>query len=268
VSVSHLVITGASTGIGRATVAGLAGEFARITLIGRSAERHGRVLDDLRSLGRDPRHIECDLSSLRSVSQAAATVEGSVEVLIANAGVAGQRGVTEDGFELHFGVNHLAHHFLVTELAARITDRVLTVSSNAHFDATDLDLDRVRGATRSFTGLDEYRESKLANVWFGRQLAGRYGFASYVVHPGMVATDIWRRIPRPIRPLFTRRMSTPEEGAATSIWASREKGLESGGYFARSAPRTPSEVALDNDKARKLWERSQEWVEPFRRSRE
>lgn len=268
VSVSHLVVTGASTGIGRATVVDLAGEFARITLVGRSADRHGPVLDDLRSLGRDPCHIECDLGSLRSVSQAAEAVEGSVEVLIANAGVAGQRGITEDGFELHFGVNHLAHHLLVTELATRITDRVLTVSSNAHFDASDLDLDRVKGATRTFTGFEEYRVSKLANVWFGRQLASRYAFASYIVHPGVVATDIWRRIPWPIRPLLTRRMSTPEEGAATSVWASRAQGLESGGYFARSAPRSPSEVALDDDKAHRLWERSQEWVEPFRRTSE
>ncbi len=263
----HLVITGASTGIGRATVVGLASHFARITLVGRSPERHGGVLTELRSLGADPRHVECDLGSLRSVSEAAEAVEGSVDVLIANAGVAGQCGITEDGFELHFGVNHLAHHLLVTELAARITERVITLSSNAHIDAADLDLDRVKGATRSFTGLDEYRESKLANVWFGRQLAVRYGFASYIVHPGVVATDIWRRIPLLVRPLFTRRMSTPEEGAATSIWASKEMGLESGGYFAGSAPRPPSDVALDDDKAHRLWERSQEWVEPFRGSR-
>ncbi len=265
---SHLLITGASTGIGRATVVGLARDFAQITLVGRSGEKHREALDDLRSIGADPRHIECDLGSLRSVSEAAAAVEGPVDVLIANAGVAGQCGITEDGFELHFGVNHLAHYLLVTELATRITQRVVTLSSNAHFDAADLDLDGVKGPTRSFTGLDEYRGSKLANVWFGRQLAIRYSFASYIVHPGVVATDIWRRIPGLVRPLFTRRMSTPEQGAATSIWASREMGLESGGYFAGSAPRTASEVALDDDKAKRLWERSQEWVEPFRRSHE
>jgi retinol dehydrogenase 12 len=262
----HLVITGASTGIGRSTVMGLAENFDRLTLVGRSAERHGPVLDDLRSRGHDPAHVECDLGSLRSVAHAATSIEGAVDVLIANAGVAGQRGVTEDGFELHFGVNHLAHHLLVTELAARITDRVVTVSSNAHFEATGLDLDQVRGTTRSFTGFPEYRASKLANVWFGRELAGRYDFASYIVHPGMAATDIWRRIPWPIRPLFTRRMLTPEEGATTTVWASRETDLESGGYFARSAPRPPSEMALDDDEARRLWERSEEWMEPFRRS--
>jgi retinol dehydrogenase 12 len=141
----------------------------------------------------------------------------------------------------------------------------VVVSSNAHFDADEFDYDRVRGRTRSLTGVTEYRMSKLANVWFGLELARRFSVAVHIVHPGMVATDIWRRIPWPIRPLLTRRMATPAEGAATPVWAVNSAGLESGGYFARCAERTPSELARDDAAAAELWERSEEWLRVHRR---
>lgn len=261
----HLAITGASSGIGRHTVLALADGFERITLIGRSVPRHEAVVDELRALGHDPHLLECDLTSLGEVGRVAAAIDSPLSVVVANAGVAGGRGVTQDGFELHFGVNHLAHHLLVTELLDSISDRVVTVSSNAHLDAEGVDLAAVRGRTRSLTGFPEYRASKLANVWFGRELARRSTIASYVVHPGLAATDIWRRIPWPVRPLLTRRMASPQEGAQTSIWAATADGLESGGYYVRCAPRPPSGSALDQTAASELWERSEEWVEPFRR---
>lgn len=212
--------------------------------------------------------IECDLSSLRSVADAASAVEGPVDVVLTNAGVAGQRAITTDGFEIHFGVNHLAHHLLVTSLVDRIRDRVVIVSSNAHYDSAGVDLDGVDRSTRSVTGFPEYRDSKLANVLFGRELARRSPFGVHVVHPGLTATDIWRRIPWPIRPLFTRRMATANQGADTPVWACVEAGLETGGYFARRTLRDPSPQAMDDAAAAELWKRSETWVEPYREGRE
>lgn len=260
----HLVVTGASRGIGAATVSQLADQFAAMTLVGRNPARHRPVTEDLQRRGVRTRLIECDLSSLESVAGAARAVEGQVDVVLANAGVAGQRAETAEGFEIHFGVNHLAHHLLVTALADRVTDRVVIVSSNAHYDSEGLDLDQVRRSTRSLTGFPEYRDSKLANVLFGRELARRRDLAALVVHPGVTATDIWRRIPWPIRPLFTRRMANPDEGADTPAWACVESGLETGGYYARRTLRQPSPQAMDEAAAAELWERSEAWVQPYR----
>lgn len=260
----HLVITGASTGIGRATVNALADRFERITLVGRSPERHQPVMAELTALGAEATLAECDLRSLASVSAAARRIHGDIDVVIANAGVGGGRGSTDDGFELHFGVNHLAHHLLVNSLAGRIRDRVVIVSSNAHFDAAEPEWDRLTSPTRSFTGFPEYRFSKLANVWCGRQLAVRHGFATYVVHPGLVASDIWRRIPTAVRPWVTRGMASTEAGACTPMWAATAHGLPSGGYFAHMTPREPSALAVDDGRAEAMWDRSETWVAPYR----
>lgn len=261
----HLLATGASRGIGAATVIRLSEHFNRMTLFGRDSERHRPVIDELNTRGVDARLIECDLVSLGSVARAAAGIEHDVDVVLANAGVGGQRGMTMDGFEIQFGVNHLAHHLLVTALADRIRDRVVVVSSNAHYDSDGVDLEAVQRSTRSRTGFPEYRDSKLANVQFGRELARRHGIGVVVVHPGMTATDIWRRIPWPIRPLVTRRMASPEEGADTPTWACNEPGLVSGGYYAGRTLRRPSSQALDDSACAELWERSERWVAPYRK---
>lgn len=254
------------------TAVRLADRFDRVTLIGRNADRHAEVTAELTRLGCDVSLVKCDLQSLELVASAGAELRRSlqdepIDVLIANAGVGGQRGVTMDGFEIHFGVNHLAHHLLITEVADLIGDRVVIVSSNAHYDSEGIDFDRVQRRTPSLTGFAEYRDSKLANVLAGREMAKRFPFATHIVHPGMTATRIWRRIPWPIRPLFTRRLATPEEGADTPAWAATAPGLSSGGYYAKRTLREPSGPALDDDAAAELWERSQAWVEPFRRER-
>lgn len=265
VSDRHLLITGASRGIGAATALRLAGDFGRMTLVGRSRQRHAEVIDALEGHGVTVTLVPCDLASLSSVSRAIQSIEGPIDVVLVNAGVGGSRAQTEDGFEIHFGVNHLAHHLLVTGLADRIRDRVVVVSSNAHYDSNGLDLDTVRRRTASLTGFPEYRDSKLANVLFGRELARRFPFAAHVVHPGMVATDIWRRIPWPVRPFFTRRMATPHEGADTPAWACVTDGLTDGGYFARRTLRDPSPQAMNMSAAVSLWHRSEEWLAPYRR---
>jgi NAD(P)-dependent dehydrogenase (short-subunit alcohol dehydrogenase family) len=259
------VITGASSGIGRATVEALAADFGRITLVGRDTVRHHPVLSVLLDRGVDARLVEADLGALQTVAAAASVIEGPCDVVIANAGVAGGRGITVDGFEMHFGVNHLAHHLLLTELAPLITDRVVIVSSNAHYDSGGLDFERLRRKTPSLTGFREYRDSKAANVLCGREMARRYDWAVHLVHPGLVATDIWRKIPWPIRPLVTRKMATPDEGADTPVWAATEPDLTTGGYYSRRTLREPSPQTLDDAMAARLWERSEEWLTPFRK---
>src|SRR5207248_1708186 len=129
--------------------------------------------------------------------------------LINNAGVAGQRGLTAQGFELAFGINHLGHFLLTTLLVDRLREtggaRVVNVSSDSHYQAKGIDFDAVRQPTKSMTGMREYAVSKLANVLFTQELARRVPaseLGAYAVHPGVIASDIWRRVPGPARSMM------------------------------------------------------------------
>jgi len=267
------VITGANTGIGRAAAAELARRGADLVLACRSEERTRPILDAIRAQGSGHADfIELDLGDLASVRACAARIAGlgrPVDRLINNAGLAGHRGITKDGFELAFGTNHLGHFLLtmllVPSLRAAGRARVVNVSSQAHYDAPGIDFDAIRRSTRSITGLREYAVSKLANVLFTRELARRMGpggVHSYALHPGVVASDAWRRVPWPIRPLIKRGMLSNEEGAKTTIYCatSAEVQGDAGLYYDECRTKEPSALAQDGDLARRLWERSASWV--------
>jgi NAD(P)-dependent dehydrogenase (short-subunit alcohol dehydrogenase family) len=267
------LVTGANTGIGRATAADLAARGGRVVFATRSAEKTLPVIDELRtSTGNDRlEHLPLDLTDLASVRRAAATLLDAgdpIDVLVANAGLAGQRGVTEQGFELAFGVNHLGHFLFVTELLplvqAGADARIVVVSSDSHHDAKDLDEVALRQRTQTTTGMREYARSKLANVLFAQELARRLpaeDVAVHSLHPGVIASDIWRRVPWPIRPLMTWRMRSTEQGAATSLWCATSPDLvgETGRYYADCAAKDPSEVATP-ELASWIWARSEEWT--------
>jgi retinol dehydrogenase-12 len=190
-----------------------------------------------------------------------------LHVLVNNAGVGGQRGVTADGFELHFGVNHLGHFALTALLLDRLKAsgpgaRVVTVSSDAHYSARGIDFDALRRSTASFTGQREYAVSKLCNVLFTQELARRVtDVSAYALHPGVVASDIWRRVPQPARALIKRRMLSVEDGAVTSVYCATSPTVaaESGLFYDKCASRPPSRVATP-ELAELLWKYSTEWT--------
>lgn len=267
------LVTGANTGIGRSTVEGLARRGGRVILACRSAAKTTPVIDEIRATtGNDAlEYLHLDLADLDSVRSASRTLidrTERIDVLIANAGVAGQRGTTAQGFELAFGSNHLGHFLFITELLDLLRSsapaRVVVVASDSHYAAKGLDEQALRRATRRITGMPEYARSKLANVLFAQELARRVPareVAAHALHPGVIASDIWRRIPWPIRPLMTRRMRTTEEGAQTSLWCATSDDLlgESGGYYADCARKEPSTVATA-ELANWLWDRSEAWT--------
>jgi NAD(P)-dependent dehydrogenase (short-subunit alcohol dehydrogenase family) len=186
--------------------------------------------------------LTLDLSDLASVRRAARAVLERAEplhALINNAGVGGVRGRTADGFELHFGVNHLGHFALTQELLplliASTPARIVNVASDAHYQAKGINFERLRYRTKGITGLPEYAVSKLCNVLhaaeLGRRLAGT-GVTAYSLHPGVVASQIWRRVPWPARQSVTRRMLTIEQGARTSLYcATSAEVVETGKYY-------------------------------------
>jgi retinol dehydrogenase 12 len=275
------LVTGGNTGIGLATVMALARRGGRVHLAARSAEKGTAAVARVRAAtGSDEvRFLQLDLADLAAVRASAAAflaLDEPLHVLINNAGVAGRHGLTRDGFELMFGVNHLGHFALTTALLTRLTDsaggagaggaRIVTVSSDAHYAARGIDYGRLRRPSRAITGMPEYAVSKLGNVLFTQELARRLEgtqVTSYALHPGVVASDMWGRVPWPIRPLLTRRMLTTEQGAQTSVYCATHPGLaaQSGRFYDSCAERAPSRVATP-ELGRELWARSQDWVTP------
>lgn len=266
------LITGANAGIGRVTAVELAKRGARMILAGRSLERTQSVLDEIRGAGHEVDFIPLDLGSLDSVRRCAESVlkrDEPIHVLINNAGLAGMRGLTEDGFELAFGVNHLGH-FLLTKLLrdkleASAPARIVNVASRAHFRTDRIDYSAVRQATASVTGMPEYQVSKLANVLFTVELARRIegsGVTTYAVHPGVVASSIWRRIPWPFRSIAHLFMISNEEGAKTTIYCATDEGVASdnGLYYDTCRVKEPNPVVHDRAIAAELWDRSEAWV--------
>jgi retinol dehydrogenase 12 len=266
------LITGANTGIGLATARALAARGGRVHVACRSSEKgHAAVAAIKQETGSDDVvFLKLDLASLAGVREAAEAflaLGEPLHVLINNAGVAGRRGLTSDGFELLFGVNHLGHFALTTALLENLTSsqgRIVNVASDAHFQAPGIDFDRLRRPARTMAAMREYAVSKLCNVVFTQELARRLagtGVTAYALHPGVVASDIWRRVPWPVRPLVTRRMLSVDEGALTSIYCATAPELAhvSGRYYEKCAERDPSPVATP-ELGERLWARSEEWT--------
>jgi retinol dehydrogenase-12 len=267
------LVTGGNTGIGRATAAGLAGRGGRVWITARSQAKGEAAVAGIKAeTGSDsvwllPLDL-ADLESVRSCAAAFLALGEPLHVLVNNAGVGGARGLTKQGFELTFGINHLGHFALTDALLGCLTDsapaRVVTVSSDAHYSAKGIDFEALRRPARGVTGLPEYAVSKLANVLFTQELARRTagtGVTTYALHPGVVASDIWRRVPWPVRPLITRRMLSVTEGAATSLYCatSPDVAQDSGLFYDKCAQRAASAVATP-ELAAELWKRSQTWA--------
>ena len=267
------LVTGANTGIGRETVRSLAGRGARVLLAGRSPAKTRTAMDEISAQTGSTalESFDLDLGDLDSVRDCAAAVLATghpLQGLINNAGLAGQRGITASGFEVHFGTNYVGPFLLTALLLERLREsapaRIVNVSSDAHYRAPGIDFATVHSSTSTRTGFREYGVSKLANVLHAQELARRLdgaGVTTYALHPGVVASDIWRRVPWPLRSLMKLRMLTPEEGAATSLYCATSPVVanETGRYYEKMEQREPSEVAtpsLGSD----LWGRSSEWV--------
>jgi retinol dehydrogenase-12 len=269
------MVTGANTGIGRVTALELAGRGATVVLAGRSEERTRPVLDEIAGAGGKASFLQLDLGDLASTARAARSFLDSgspLDVLVNNAGLAGTRGLTKDGFELIFGINHLGP-FLLTVLLLPLlrkapAARIVNVASRGHYRAKGIDWDALRRPSAHAYGFKEYCVSKLCNVLFTKELArGKAGPSvhSYALHPGGVASDIYRNLFWPVGPLVKLFLISNDEGARTSLHCatSPEVASQDGLYYDECREKTPSKLAHDEALATKLWSLSEEWVAPF-----
>ncbi|KAJ4193820.1 hypothetical protein NW759_016560 [Fusarium solani] len=287
-----VMITGASAGIGVETARAIATTGATIYLPVRSPEKTKESLGDLIKIGQVIL-LELDLNSLESVRRCASEFLAKsrvLHILIENAGLmAAPEGRTEDGFEIQFGVNHLAHFLLfqllkdalVAASTPSFNSRVIIVSSSAHR------LSSVRFDNINFEGEYvpwlAYGQSKTANLWTANHLARLYG--SKGVHtnslnPSVVRTSLGRFMPDEVvkaafedEDTLKEQRSIPQ-GAAVTVYAAAAKELEGKGglYLENLVPSKPVEAdagtndpgyaewAFDEENEKKLWDLSMKLV--------
>jgi retinol dehydrogenase 14 len=272
-----VLITGATSGIGRATALGLARMGAHLAITGRDRGRTEDAAREIRAAGGEQVDVlVADLSSQSEVRRLAEEVLHSlsrIDVLINNVGgYWDTRHVTVDGLERTFALNHLAPFLLTNLLLDKLKQsapaRVVTVSSNAHA-AGRIDFGDLQGE-RSYSGARAYSQSKLANILFSYELARRLPAASVtanVLHPGLVNTSFGAEDPAGVQkllvPLLRPFMKTPARGAATSIHLASAPDLErvTGRHFVNSQPTRSSKPSFDEAVAARLWQVSSDLVD-------
>ncbi|MCO4772449.1 MAG: SDR family oxidoreductase [Deltaproteobacteria bacterium] len=271
-----VLVTGANTGLGLVTAQELARAGARVHMACRNQDKARAAMETIRAEvpNADLELLPLDLASLDSLRASAEAwlAKGEpLHVLVSNAGLV-TRGLTADGFELTFGVNHIGTAAFTFALLDRLKEsapsRIVTVASRAHMRTKGIEFDQVRTSTRSTTAFPEYSQSKLANVYFsaelGRRLEGT-GVTTYAVHPGAVATDVWRRVPWGFRHLMKMFMITTEVGTLTQLYCSTAPELanETSNYYAKSKAAAPRGRGNDRAHSDALWAKTEEWIGPL-----
>jgi NAD(P)-dependent dehydrogenase (short-subunit alcohol dehydrogenase family) len=241
-----ILITGANTGIGFEAARVLAGKGAQVLLGCRDEAKALDAIDRITTLhsGANVAWTPLDLTSLTSIRAAAEQVNAlpQLDVIINNAGVmVPPKTLTEDGFELQFGVNHLGHFaltgLLLDKLRAQPDSRIVNVSSLAHHMGR-IDFDDIN-AERSYDAMSRYGMSKLANMLFTLALHDRLSSedASTLVtgcHPGIADTSLARYLPDWVNtamPLMQPFFNSAAEGALPTLMAATRHGLHGGEYF-------------------------------------
>jgi NAD(P)-dependent dehydrogenase (short-subunit alcohol dehydrogenase family) len=273
------LITGSTSGIGKEIAIGLAKMKANVVLVGRDKAKCQATLEEIwRTASIDTNrnqisYLLADLSSQASIHQLAnefLDTHESLEILLNNAGVfLSRRLTTVDGIEYTLAVNHLAPFLLTNLLFERIKasspSRIITTSSvahrGAHINFNDLQFERGR-----YNGVDAYRQSKLANILFTKELARRSrtsGVTSNCFHPGGVRTNLVQQgswYYRLIWAIISPFLVSPKKGADTAVYLASSPKLDeiSGKYFVNRKPVGLSELAENADTAARLWKISEE----------
>ena len=268
------LVTGATSGIGKVTATALASQGAEVIIAGRNQQKAEDTLQQIKSeTGNETlQYLLADFADLEQVRDLAAAFKerfSRLDILVNNAGAFfNTRRETPYGVEKTLLVNHLAPFLLTTllldTLQASAPARIVNVSSDGHKLAT-MDLEDL-GFKRGFSGMKAYGRSKLANIMFTYELARRLEGGNVIVnalHPGDVATDIWRTNFSIIGPALKWIMSlfslSPQEGADNSIYLASSPEVEgvTGKYFVKREPAQSSPTSYDEGLAQRLWEISE-----------
>ena len=261
------LVTGASGGLGLETSRALASKGAIVVMAARDHLKNETAAAGIRAAHPDAQleSLILDLGSLTSVRAAAAEFMSrnvSLHGLILNAGImATPLGHTVDGFEQQFGVDHLGHFLLARDLLPRLVEsapaRVVVLSSAGH-RMGDIDFDDVNFERRDYEPFVAYGAAKTCNVLHAVEIDRRYrdrGVRAFAVHPGVIHTELSRYMTEETLTSLITRLSerptamawkSPEQGAATSVWAATSALLDGrGGEYCEDC--NVSEVVPDDE---------------------
>jgi NAD(P)-dependent dehydrogenase (short-subunit alcohol dehydrogenase family) len=268
------MVTGATSGIGKATALGLARRGAIVIIVARNAEKATATATEIREATRNEtvEFMLADLADLSQVRKLAETFKARhdhLDVLVNNAGaIFLRRELSADGYEKTFAVNHLAPflltNLLLDELRASPSARVINVSSDSH-ERAELDFNNLESEKR-YGAMRVYGKSKLANIYFTKELARRLAGTSVTVnalHPGFVGTNMstnngW--FAKVVMRVLSLIALTPEQGAGTSLFLATSPEVHgvSGEYFVKAKLTPTSATSHDREVARRLWQVSEE----------
>ncbi|CAF0900199.1 unnamed protein product [Adineta steineri] len=284
---SHILVTGATSGIGIETGRVLALAGAKVYLMGRSEIKLQQVIENInkelqqKATSSSVQGVFCDLNSLTSIKKCAEkfiSENTPLNILILNAGIFNYNFTqTIDGLEQVMGVNHIGHAYLtqllMPTLIANTPSRIVILSSELHagpplnYQALDHMSSTQTNAKKDFGMIRSYQQSKLANTLFARALTSRYKdkqITAYSLHPGVIATNITSKVP--CASFFTKfiKKKSLEQGAATTVFCALKPGLEneSGRFFNDSTVTDLADKWTDND-INIFWE----WTEKIIRQR-
>lgn len=278
----HIIVTGATSGIGAVTAKELAKKGNRVIIIGRNIGKCQNTAEQIKNeTGQDVDYLIADFSSLNSTRQVARAYLAKydrLDVLVNNAGALFSKREESNGIEMHVVVNHLAPYVLTQELLGLLqktaeqtgkNSRVVNVSSDAHYSGIhweDLQFDK----SYPRFGATAYGQSKAMNVLFtleqARRLEGR-GVTVNSLHPGVVNTGIFQSLGGPILKriiAFINKysLSTPEDGALTTLYLAQAPELEetSGKYYSVMEEKRPLRELRDEAVWEKMWNLTEEWA--------
>ncbi len=269
------LVTGATSGLGRAAAFAFAGMGATLIVVGRDKEKTENLLNELRGVSGNSRieHIIADLEQQESITRLAEEFmsrHDSLHVLINNAaGYFAKREETKDGYERTFALNHLGY-FLLTNLLLDVIKksepaRIVNVSSDAHRTIKEMNWDDLQFKKKwPLLGWNVYSQSKLANIYFTYELARRLKdteVTANCIHPGFVRSGLAKNngwYAKIIVSLLAIAAKTPEKAAETVVWAANSKEMEgvSGKYLRRLQIVSSSDISYDEEAAGRLWSTS------------
>lgn len=270
----NIIITGGTSGIGKATVLKMATFGFKVIMLARDTNKAQEVINEAKTKfpEADIDIIYMDLASLLTVKEAANQINNKyahIDVLINNAGgVFSDKVISMDGFEMAFQVNHLAHFYLTSLILDTILKsddpRIINVASEAH-RMGKIEIDNLN-CERKFGGWKQYGSVKLMNIMFAKSLVNKYEkqkLSSFSLHPGVVKTGFGSNNTGLLS--FFNKMPfliSADDGAKTSIYlATQDKDkLRNGYYYKKSAIASSSVHSHDVEMQNELWRKSEEML--------
>jgi retinol dehydrogenase-12 len=273
----HILITGATSGIGKETARALGNLGGRISFTGRHRDKDLKVQEELRlATGNQEINLyHCDLASFESITAFTSEFRKSnkiLDILINNAGIWDPEKVsTRDGIESHLAVNHLAPFLMTSQLLPLLKSspsaRIINLTSGIHFRGK-LDLDDLEFDKRKWRSIDAYTQSKLCNILFtkslARKLAGTH-ITTICLAPGWVNTGLFRKAGPFVKMVVSLMAMSPQKAARGLVHLAITGELEnvSGEYFAGMNKRKSSDASYDECLADKLWKKSEEYLKEY-----